>query len=476
MRYVYNRYSRQSVFVKCGKCEACLQEKANYRTMRIKNNQFQGFFPLLVTLTYRNECCPYILRSDVERISKEVDNIDNLNDSFCVPVYRDSKVRRVRITGDYKMSYKTYDTPVFLNSLPVEPWFLKDFDKQVLKSLRNYRSKNKIGICYYKDVQDFIKRLKINLERRYDVHFTISFFSVSEYGPTTCRPHFHLLIWCPFGFFERMREAIHQAWPFDDLFRQARSVEVAKDAASYVSSYVNKSASVPLVLNTPAFRQKHSYSQGFGLASQFFSLASLLSKIERNDFTFDYQTTRDNIPVTISLPIPKYVVNRYFPRFTGLGRLNNVETLQLLRNPEIIGSFEIKDQLRIDTSQAKAFYIRLINARERSGLSHDDYAHYYVRAWQCHNNQILKSFYDNIDNIPFEELYDNLNFVCTGDVQSPTLLPLIKKSIENGTFIENPNAYVHRMTKTERLRKLYYDKMKTKEITNFALVESGKNF
>ena len=82
-RYIWNPYSRSSVLVKCGKCDACLQEKAQQRTRRIRNNIRQGEIVLFVTLTYANDYIPYITKTDL------------LSDSPFINVYRDNDIRMV---------------------------------------------------------------------------------------------------------------------------------------------------------------------------------------------------------------------------------------------------------------------------------------------------------------------------------------------------------------------------------------------
>lgn len=49
----------------------------------------------------------------------------------------------------------------------------------------------------YKDIQDFMKRLRTNLERKYG-HTGVRVYGGSEYGPTTQRPHYHMILFnCP---------------------------------------------------------------------------------------------------------------------------------------------------------------------------------------------------------------------------------------------------------------------------------------
>lgn len=96
-RYIKNPYTGKDVFVKCGHCNACLQEKAARRTSRIRNNVSSGQTALFVTLTYANMFVPYVRRSDLKSFE------------FTVPVYRDASIRRNRVGSDYTFfsNYKT---------------------------------------------------------------------------------------------------------------------------------------------------------------------------------------------------------------------------------------------------------------------------------------------------------------------------------------------------------------------------------
>ena len=460
MKYIYNKHIGKSVFVKCGKCPACQQEKANYRTMRIKLNELEGMTALFITLTYQNKYCPYVLRSDI---------VPNK----LIPVYRDSYVRKVRVSSDYKIGFKTYDICKHLDNLP----FVTDsnfFDASRLNHLNRY-SFNKIGICYYKDVQDFIKRLRINLQRKYAVQDNFSFFSCSEYGTRSSRPHFHLLLWCPTGKVPLFSSAVRESWPYDDLYRAEKSVETAVNAASYVASYVSKSAYVPEIFKTNAFRQKHSYSVGFAAVSKFFSFDSILEKIDRNDLTFDYGTVKDGVPTVVNLPVPKFIINRFFPKFKGYCRLNGSEIYELLQDPERIGNYEYKKKLGLGDKESLSICRTLLNARQRSNLDFVDYAYYYQKAWQSYSNIVMKRFYENEEHLPYTQLYDNISFVLAGLLPSPTLEPFIDYELKRGEFRDNPNTFAHRVNRTMNLTDLYYTKLKSRDITNLCMSAQGIN-
>ena len=147
MKWIHNKYVDKPILVSCGHCKACLQEKANKRATRIKNECHDGFIYLFVTLTYDRFSCPYIRHEDVLEL------VDSL------PIYRDCEVRRDPRTHLFTRKFHPHviatnevvDYNYHLNWLP----YLK-------KS-----SGDKIGVCLFKDVQDFNKRLRQNLKRIY---------------------------------------------------------------------------------------------------------------------------------------------------------------------------------------------------------------------------------------------------------------------------------------------------------------------
>lgn len=264
-KLIRNRWTGRTIRVKCGKCPACVQQKAAARANRIRNSSRYGYIALFVTLTYANEFIPYVYRHNVQ---KDVD----------IPIYRDSTARLLK-SGIFKFNPGTKVVDV-INS---------DFDDfgnslSLCKDLKNYYGR--IGVCYYPDLQDFLKRLRINLQRHYEINFPLSYFACSEYGGRSYRPHFHLLIFVPTHYVNEVKSCIYESWPYDYRGTKRLSVEVARNAASYVSSYVNCSSSFPPFLQTSPIKQKHSYSQNFGVYMECFTLSSILEKTDKRDLHY----------------------------------------------------------------------------------------------------------------------------------------------------------------------------------------------
>lgn len=272
-RFVFNRYTKTSFLAKCGKCKACLQEKAYKRSYRIKSEYSPDKICLFVTLTYDRGSCPFVYQSDID-LRKD-----------CLPVYREFSTRRVKkVLRDGTVAYldrRVYDRPL-LNKI-----YNPDYDSFRLRSKIKHLAyrPDHLGICYYPDVQLFKKRLNINLKRKYNYYGQYKCFSCSEYGSRSGRPHFHLLFFIEPSIEETFRTAILEAWPFASKRRTAKYIEIARDAANYVSSYVNSGENLHGFLSSN-FKTKHSYSKDFGISSKLFSLDSVLQKIDTRDLSY----------------------------------------------------------------------------------------------------------------------------------------------------------------------------------------------
>ena len=225
--YVTNVYTGKRLLVRCGKCEACQQEKATARSNRIRNNMKDGYIALFSTHTYSNDTVPYFYRHD-----------------YCgtgtYTIYRDKSIRLSKTGYIEKICNK-----------PLVRIFLEP-DESVgllgVPDLTNYSGR--IGVLYYKDMKDFYKRLRINLKRNYGIDYKIEYFTTGEYGETFYRPHFHSLIFCKREDESAFRSAIAESWLYDRLLPQRMCTEIARDCAAYCSSYVNCGADFPPFLKT----------------------------------------------------------------------------------------------------------------------------------------------------------------------------------------------------------------------------------
>lgn len=446
VHWITNKYSGTRILVSCGRCKACRQEKANKRATRLKNEHNSSNVGLFVTLTYDRWSCPYILHDDV------LNNIDPL------PVYRDCSFRRDPIT------HRDIRTICRHHVLDLEGVL---YDKRFswLPYLKK-TSGHKVGVCIFKDAQDFKKRLRENLRRLYGFKENYKVYVTFEYGPETQRPHLHLLVFVPSAYVETFKSAIVQSWPFADRDRTRSNVQVARDAASYVASYVNCGSKLPSFIEAN-FPPKHSFSHGLGCGRDSFQYSALLENVQRQNMSYNLQSVKDGVPCTINLPIPKYVINRFFPLFKGYSRLTPGEVYDLLSAAGSIS--KVYDQIkRIDDSRMRLLYhyelpyckreqmiswtiedmfkigTMLHNSfckyKRLSGKSAFDYAIEYQQVWNCYKDTIIKRFMLDTSE-PTEYRYDNI--------------------LDNDHLV-TPN----RLARSNSLEDLYNLKEKTRHVNN----------
>ena len=486
-KYVHNKYIHKSILVSCGKCESCQQEKANARALRIRNHN-DGKLCLFVTLTYENRFIPYIKSSDLLNLS-----LDNVHD---IKIYRDAYLRFYK-----DKQIVDYNTTV-LDTLPSS-----SFEEFCYNVPELNKKSGCVGVVYWPDVQNFIKRLRINLHRDGKL-FKFTYYAVGEYGKTTHRCHFHLLLYFSEGSLEEIRPYLVKAWPFGDMLRKDKRIQIAIDASGYVASYVNKSASLPKILTSLPIRQKHSHSLYFGANLPCFSLASLLRKADNGNMSYSREILKDGVPLLVSLPVPKYVISRYFPKFKGYSSLTPDEVRQCLSNPisladkfrstenlititnipsldgksrhsisfrQVDGRF-LGDELRYSYEDFHKFVVHLRHCVDyyikSTGKNIFDYCLDYERVWNQRFSYIFKHSFDDISSISdFFEFYENANEFVENPLLSPTLPdPSIY-------FYEtNPNKRKFVVRKSSSLSDLYRIKENIKEINSIALSSLDDEF
>lgn len=125
------------------------------------------------------------------------------------------------------------------------------------------------------DLQNFFKRLRINLQREYhEFAPKISYYAVGEYGSSTMRCHYHAIVFGLNDLDEKHREIVRKSWPYCEpwLFDKSRGrksgmQEVTPDDINYVTGYVQKKLDGELAKKTYGSRQPpfSLCSQGLGL-------------------------------------------------------------------------------------------------------------------------------------------------------------------------------------------------------------------
>lgn len=471
-RFVTNKYTGQRLLVDCGSCPACLQAKANKLTNRIRDHYCCGKRVMFLTLTYDRISCPFVDPKELANISAG----DTIN------IYREYRVthsrtkRNKRVYGRTLLGTVEYDGTGLNNALVTS-----------YRPLKCLKHRPYVGVCYYKDFQNFFKRLRINLNRNYGFTDKIDFFGCSEMGAKTKRPHFHAVLFVPqsLNVEEVLRPAIVAAWPYASKYRTSVGLEYPrKDVSSYVASYINCFTSISC-FHRSHFPPKRSFSKCFGALGNNFTLASLLDMFDRGDFSF----VRKNSPFSKSSfldVVPARIVSRYFPKIKGYSRLSDTSLLDLITNyPRFLF---YKNRLDYSDCPEKddyaAAYVTLVRGynnfcRERrfavdtpDVLKWTDYMFYYERLWSRYY-AFKKKFMDMQDNeraIPLTQRYTNINEVFCGTIGDDGL-KMVCANTANPVL--DPNEFDDVVRSSAILERYFWQRDKQRKVTNMINDQQG---
>ena len=477
-KWIINKYTKKKILVECGKCEACQQHKAQKRTLRInmecRFNVPYDWITLHCTLTYDNNHVPFIREKDYDLfMSGEIPTLSvyRYNDHF----QRLSKKRiRVLVDGKKKLVYKYRPLRVYekidsfdgYDGRGKSDWLLTNNDTFVNKYLFNigipdkgidlphlryvfkrkengepifkyekpdhsgtpiykdgkvidshYVENGRIGVLYYKDIQNWIKNFRSYLQNHYGITEKFSFFSCGELGPDSFRPHYHVLLHFKKSYLEEFKQAIAETWQFDNLknpIQFDRQVKLHNRGASYVSSYVNRSAKFPKFFEAfRPFAPSHNYSHGYGMVSTYCKLPYLLECAKKGQFLYERVITKNGVESLVSLPLSSYVIGRFFPKFKGYSRLNDNEVYEFICGIGSISEYCRRCDITYDEYQQ--IRVRLFNSvRKYCDILHYDfdvgwfaYAHDYISVWNRYYSFLTIYAYENIHSV--EELIYHFN-------------------------------------------------------------------
>lgn len=480
---VHNKRTGRLQYVNCGHCKACLQEKANKRTKRIRNHeQSSGRICLFITLTYDNKFIPYFRPSEVKY-------------NHPLTIYRDVDIRYKRVTRNYvtlpvAIPGQNMEVDIAGVTRQQRDYFCDThFNNLRLPELRRYNFRthewttipDKVGICLYKDFQDFYKRFEINFKREYGYRPTRSYCVTTEYGETYRRPHFHMLLFCYYDEKEKIIRHVRKAWPYNGSRRKLLDIQVARSAASYVSQYVNCGSDFPQFLKL-WFKPKFVYSHHFGYDNFYFRLSSILDMFQKNDWSYPCKRNIEGQSVVQYVPLPRYLLNRWFPQIVGYSRLSANTLFDIANRPHILQALRPYACQRPDVQGVST--IRLLNARRRFArywmeresfageYSHERYFFPYLYAyiWSSYISYLQRWSYENYDvNDSWFNYYENIGDV----IDSHT----IRSDLSDIPLPDGVAVYRHPDEQPSNVRRSYilsqmYDRLKKRsKVSNLALTD-----
>lgn len=239
-RTVTNKYTHESVVVSCGRCPSCILRRSGIQTNLLTTYSSQFRYVYFVTLTYAPCFLPTLEVSVVETCTDDVadvpcvPNIDELDagDSNTYLFGFRSVPRTASVKVKNSTVERTFKDPEVRFAYPMKP-------KELLSILGkiNHNVPNRIPYVCNRDLDLFLKRL-----RSYYPDEKLRYYAVSEYGPTSFRPHWHLLLFSNSErFSQTVCENVPKAWSYGCC-----DVSLSRGfAASYVASYVNSFVALP---------------------------------------------------------------------------------------------------------------------------------------------------------------------------------------------------------------------------------------
>lgn len=407
-RWIYNKYNGKYYFMPCHHCFECEQDKQRKNFERIQNHfEDQEYFSLFVLLTYSNAYIPYIRISEI--------NDDMIN------VWRDNAIRKRYNPKTGLTNLECHNISHLVDFFPYNSSFISKGKNDDITGLRTFVGSDdpdKIAVCISYDFTRFIDRLKLTLKRYYHLDASngnLSYYRISEYGPTTFRPHFHVMFSFPKGwakYYSQLRRAIISSWPYCDWSKSLQKlkddpIQIALFPASYVSKYAVRPTDYPSYLTESKISAKHSFSRGYGFGNQQFVSTSIFDKVRRGDFRYSRQYVAKDGLRHLDLRLPTYVFQRYFPYIKGLSSLDMQgisSILQLGSSSPYYSSLGLEGRELLYTSN------RLEAAFLRSGLSSRyEYAQVYIDYLKKKSLYTLGQFYQQQEDgiLPFNQSYDN---------------------------------------------------------------------
>lgn len=265
-RTVVNKYTHEPVVVPCGCCPSCVLRRSAIQTNLLTTYSAQFRYIYFVTLTYAPRFLPTLEVSVIENCSEDIadvpcvpdiNNLDANDDNTYLFGFR-SVPRSASVKVKNSTVERVFKDPEVKFSYPMKP-------KELLSILGkiNHNVPNRIPYVCNRDLDLFLKRL-----RSYYLDEKLRYYAVSEYGPTSFRPHWHLLLFSNSErFSETICENVSKAWSYGRC-----DASLSRGfAAPYVASYVNSFVALPYFYTQmpKVVRPKSFHSIGFTESNLF---------------------------------------------------------------------------------------------------------------------------------------------------------------------------------------------------------------
>lgn len=308
---ILNKYTNDIIYTPCGHCYSCLKNKSNRDTALAMNIASNFKYCYFVWLSYEDQYLPYIELKSVDSLDDDRSNyfFSSVNRNLRIPVSNGKD----RIIEDPLFEFTHSMTSSEYKDIVVKSHGRYDFLRKRVVYPRFEDCDNYIPYCNTSDCQKFLKRLRFHSKNKYNEE--IRFYGVSEYGPRTYRPHWHLLL-----FFNSdklssvIQQLVSESWSYGRT-----TCELSRGgSASYVASYVNSNVCLPsLYLQHKEIRARSFHSKGYGDNHVFPTQATIHELDKMSSILLNGESFTVNGKAKQIYPSRAYK-RTVFPRFSNL--------------------------------------------------------------------------------------------------------------------------------------------------------------
>ena len=288
---IVNPYNNEVLYVPCRKCPTCLNTYQLSWQQRLIEESRNHKYTFFITLTYDENHVPYYKHLENSRHTA----LDVLVSNRCASP--------LHIKGD---------------------------------SLRYFNSRQFLPYLCKKDIQLFIKRLRrysdYYINQNYDKYkktyrqsSKIRYFIGGEYGPSTLRPHYHMLLW-----FDNDEIAKNFQFLLSKSWQNGfTSWSIANERrVQYCAKYISCAPYLPSIYENEPFRPFFLCSKKPAIGTYGLKLEAL----QKLHFESVSKRTLFNGKKYVDVPLQRSLEDRLFPKFKGFNELTHIGRVELLRN------------------------------------------------------------------------------------------------------------------------------------------------
>lgn len=282
-------YIQDIVPVPCNKCINCLKNKQNAMVARcLAESEHRGSF-VFVTLTYDEQHLPF--SQSLWRVSKSTGEYERCEGAEVVVSARSFRYYK---SDDMELPNRAVDDKLKEDAEIIRATFQdilpSDKPRYLENEIKGFEDDEYVYIsrltpsCCRKDVRLWLKNARVKYEREHGFKLSpFSYVCVSEMGPNTCRPHYHLAF---FGLNRLETDWLVSQWKYG--FTCVKYVNrVNPDgtdgftiASRYIGKYMSKGKfDCESIKDCSAEKSRVCQSKGIG--------SSLLDKVRKHMCGFD---------------------------------------------------------------------------------------------------------------------------------------------------------------------------------------------